>query len=115
MSTELVEIMTIKKLIKLLISRMKLRKIITELRDGVLSPRGPHQLVGLGPGGDHGGLRSGGGLLRPDTMTSMIRPEFMSTTAANTKSTMPLPPDRHSSPEGGGFSWMFLPLPPQKR
>ena len=36
MSTELVEIMTIKKLIKLLISRMKLRKIITELRDGVL-------------------------------------------------------------------------------
>ena len=36
MSTELVEIMRIKKLIKLLISRMKLRKIITELRDGVL-------------------------------------------------------------------------------
>ena len=88
---------------------------VAGLRDGVLSPRGPHQLFGLGPGDDQGGLRAGGGLLRPDTMSSMIRPEFMSTTAANTKSTMPLPPDRHSSPEGGGFSWMFLPLPPQKR
>ena len=28
------------------------------LRDGVLSPRGPHQLFGLGPGDDQGGLRS---------------------------------------------------------
>ena len=59
---------------------------VAGLRDLVLSPRGPHQLFGLGPGGDHGGLRAGGGLLRPDTMSSMIRPEFTSTPASNTQS-----------------------------
>lgn len=71
------------------------------LRDGVLSPRGPQQLFGLGPGGDPG-LRGGGGLLRQD-MTSMIRPEFTSTPATNTQSP-PLLQDRYSSPMAGGFS-----------
>ena len=69
------------------------------MRDGVLSPRGPHQLFGLGPGGDQGG-----GLLRPDTMTSMIRPEFTSTPASNTQSSPLLTADRYSSPVGGGVS-----------
>ena len=72
---------------------------VAGLRDGVFSPRGPHQLFGLGPGGDQGG-----GLLRPDTMTSMIRPEFTRTPASNTQSSPLLTADRYSSPVGGGFS-----------